>query len=516
MSKVSTNHPLYVEFAQDWAQMRKTYRGERIVKEHGFPFLPPTSGMVADGVSDTSSDGFKAYTAYRVRARFPELVKEAVESMLGVMHAKPPVIELPKRLEGMLERATLRNETMPMLLRRINEEQLITGRLGILLEVPDGPPPKGSPVNPFIALFNAEHLINWDEGEVDMIQPDSLNMVVIDETEEERFDGFNWKEVKKHRVLVLGDPFTNEQTGLYSVAVLRDDAELVVEDLESPSIQGRTLKRIPFQFINTKDVVPTPEDAPLLGLSNLSLTIYRGEADYRQSLYLQGQDTLVEIGNSGTKEGEATRVGTGAKISLPVGGDAKFIGVDSAGLEEQRLALVNDYQMGNQKAGALLEAVSRSAESGEALRVRVSARTASLNQIAMAGAFGLRELLRTAAEWVGANPDEVVVEPNLDFVDDTMAGKELVDIMAAKGLGAPISLDSIHQLEQERGLTTKTFEEELAQMELEESEGMPGATPTSAEDAESETADGEDTLPVTDPDEEPDEDDDKEKGGDDE
>ena len=480
---VDTKHPLYLEFDQDWIQLRETYRGERIVKEAGFKYLPATSGMIEDGIANTEAPGFKAYTAYRKRARFPELVKEAVESMLGVMHNKPPSIELPAALEPLREKFTLRNESLNMLLRRINEEQLITGRLGLLLEVPEAVPAEGGAVLPFAALYRAEHLINWDEGDVDKTKPDSLNLVAIDESEEERTRGFEWEFVTKHRILVLGDPFKNEQAGegVYQVGVFRENVEFTTEALITPSIGGRTMPRIPFVFVNTKDVVPTPDEAPLLGLSNLTTTIYRGEADYRQALFLQGQDTLVTIGNTNT-EGDLIRVGAGASISLPIDGDAKFIGVSADGLSEMRESLQNDYTQGNQKAGSLLEAVSRSAESGEALRVRVAARTASLNQIAMAGAFALQELLRMAAEWVGANPEEVIVEPNLDFVADIMAGKELVDLMAAKGLGAPLSIESIHSLQVERGLTTKTFEEELEAMEEEANQGMPGAITPGQED----------------------------------
>ncbi len=477
---VESKHPLYTEFNQDWAQLRDTYRGERIVKERGHAYLPPTAGMLADGaLNGTSSSGAKAYDAYRGRARFPELVRQAVETMLGVMHHKPPTIELPKKLEAMLERATLRNESLQMLLRRINEEQLITGRLGLLLEVPDSP----GPVLPYIALYQAEHIINWDDGARGNAELNSLNLVVLDESQEERINSFEWEDVKKYRVLVLGDINENEAqgTGVYSVGVFKDDGTFSQDALLEPSISGTTMDRVPFSFININDVVPTPDDAPLLGVSNLSLTIYRTEADYRQALFMQGQDTLVTIGAL-RGEGEAVRVGAGATIDLPLDGDAKFIGVSSEGLSELRSALENDYTRGEQRANGLLETVSRSAESGEALRVRVSARTASLNQIALTGAFGLQEILRMAATWVGADPEEVIVTPNLDFVADRLPAAELTGYMASKGLGAPISLQSIHEQMQDRGLTSLTWEEELVRLQEEADAGLPGAIAAGTED----------------------------------
>lgn len=505
MTEISTRHPQYLDYSEDWTLVRDCYRGERHVKRKGVEYLPMTAGMIADGGErGIGTVGGKAYAAYRRRAVFPELVREAVETMLGVMHFKPPVIELPAAMEPLFERATRRNESLEALLRRINEEQLVTGRVGLLLDVPDNVP---GPVLPHIALYCAEDIINWDQGSRGDARVEQLQLVVLDETADERTaSGFDWQSVERYRVLMLGGL---EDDGVEGVATYRmgefeEGATYSEAAMFEPSTAGRTLNEIPFVFINTKDIVPEPDDAPLAGLGALSMTVYRSEADYRQALFMQGQDTLVIIG--GRDQGGETRVGANATIEIHQGGDAKFIGVDSAGLPEMREALQNDYARGKDRAGALVEAVSRSAESGEALRVRVAARTASLTQIAQAGAFGLQEALRKLARWIGANPDEVSVTPNLDFVADTWGGQDLSALMGAKMLGAPISLLSIHELARARGLTERSWEEELEQMEREAEEGLRGAGSTDPEDergaspagapvAEDES-DGGDELPV--------------------
>jgi hypothetical protein len=117
---------------------------------------------------------------------------------------------------------------------------------------------------------------------------------------------------------------------------------------------------------------------------------------------------------------------------------------------------------------------SREAESGDALRIRVSARTASLNQIALAGAEGLQTALRTIAQWMGANPAEAKVTPNLDFVDEQMDGQALVSLMTAKSLGAPLSKRTIHDRMREQEITALTFEEEMEEIESEEPEPTGG------------------------------------------
>jgi hypothetical protein len=480
---VDSKHPLFVEFETDWLQMRETYRGQRVVKEAGAKYLPPTSGMVADGIKSPEAEGYKAYVAYRARAEFPEFVRQAVDASLGVMHHKPAVFELPPQLEPLIERATVKGESLQALLRRINEEQLVTGRLGLLIEVPTGPGEQ----QPYIAFYRGEDVINWDSGASDLTL-ESLNLVVLNESEFERetksAGDFEWEYVRKYRVLVLGEVGANEPEGTYRVGVFRDQdsagrarqegeavgTEFTEEALIEPSIGGKTALELPFVFVNAKDIVPDPDEPPLLGVSNKALTFYRGSADYRQALFMQGQDTLVVMGHVSEGTGKPMhRIGAGASIDVPIGGDAKFIGVESSGLEEMRMAQEGDKRDAGALAGRLLEDDSREKESGEALKVRVAARTATLNSIALAGAGALQELLRKLARWVGADPEAVVVTPNLDFTDDTMTGDELGKLMGAKTMGAPIAMETIHKNMEDRGMTDLTFEEEIAKMQEEKS-----------------------------------------------
>lgn len=476
---LDTKHPLYIEYQDDTEQMRDTYRGERFVKEKGFKYLPPTSGMREDGIEDATKPGWMAYDAYRKRSRCPDVVSDAIEALLGVMHRKPAIIQVPKSMEPLLLRATTRGESMQMLLQRLNEEQLVSGRAGLLADVID----KGARAGQtYIVLYKREAIINWDEAEHDdETEINSLNLVVLDETSDKRTANFQWEKVIRHRVLVLGEVEKNEPSGdaaaeggdaegaapagaTYSVGVFERQLNFSQDALIQPAIKGKTLDELPFVLVNPKDCAAQPDGPPLIGLSNLALAIYRGEADYRQSLFMQGQDTLVVIGSvqsANPDPDQPLRTGAGARLTLTQGSDAKYIGVDSTGLGEQREALENDYSKAAQKSGQLLDSVSRERESGEALRVRVAARTTTLKTVALSGAFGIEMLLKKIAKWMGEDPDEVVVTPNLDFVDDQIDGKTLVDLMSAKTMGLPLSRESIHKVMQDRGLTEKTYEEEL-------------------------------------------------------
>lgn len=476
---LSDKHPQYNDTIPDITDVRACYKGERHIKEKGAEYLPPTASQVLDGLGGTNP-GEKSYQAYKMRAQFPDYVKEAVEAMIGVMHSKDANIELPSGMEELLEKATASGESLQHLLRRINEEQLVAGRLGLLLDLPKNPNPS-NPL-PYIATYLAETLLNWDDADAeDMIR--SLNLVVLDESAYVR-ENFTWTWKERYRVLQLGTLNENETVASYSQGLFVG-TDYVETDMVPPTFRGKTLDAIPFVFINTKDVVADPDTPPLVGLARLCLSIYRSEADYRQNLYMQGQDTLVTVGmRHGSGAGgvgqhvdpddeDALRTGAGARIDLDIGGDAKYIGVNSQGLSEQRQAIQSDKETASMKAGQLVTSANGNEESGEALKIRRGAQTATLKQIAITGAAGLQQLLRLAARWMGKDESKVVVTPNLDFGDLGLMAQELLQIMQAKALGAPISEESIHDLMVERGLTKKTFDEEQKLLEDEADNEVP-------------------------------------------
>jgi len=464
---IDSTHPLYDRQINNWKMCRDSYAGEDVIKEKGQTYLPATSGQEEANINVPNSRGYQEYSRYKARAVFHEYLKEAVETAIGVMWQKPPVIELPAALEKMRENATTSGEGLLQLLRRINEEQLVTGRLGLLLDFPTTPQPIGS--TPYIAFYVAENIINWDDGLRGETVQDSLNLVVLDESEPVRKEDFQWEEEEKYRVLLIGETLANEESGTYRAGVFTDNLSFSEEKMKTPSISGGEPDSIPFVFINSKDIVASTDIPPLLGVARASLAIYRGEADYRQALHLQSQDTLVL---KGAPEGFDAVVGAGTALVIPSDADAKYIGVSSQGLPEQRQALENDKNKIAGKSGQLLDASSKQKESGEALNTRIKAQTATLNQIALAGAGGLEKILKKAAEWVNASPDEVKVIPNLDFASDKLLPDDLLKMQSAKTMGAPISEKTIHNNMQKKGLTELTYEEEQDEIEQEAPTGL--------------------------------------------
>lgn len=454
-------HPLYDLAIDDWVLMRDCYKGEKQVKSKGETYLPPTSGHQIDGMRN-GEPGREAYNAYKTRAVYHNFPYDAVESYIGLLHYKPTQIELPKEMEFIRTKASINGDSLDHLLRRIHAQQLITGRVGLLADIDSS----GSGL-PYIAMYHAENIINWDEGN-DNVGMNALNLVVLDETQYVR-ENVSWYEEIKYRILSLGDLFANEEDRKgynYQQSILYGNVEAPTRaDYVTPLFRGQPLDEIPFVFINSKDVLTTPDVPPLLGLANLSLAIYRLEADYRHTLYMQGQDTLVVVGGVNYGEDESTRVGAGAKIAVDIGGDAKFIGVSSSGLSEMRQAIQNDKEAAVTKAGQLMNSNSKQ-ESGDALKIRMAAQTANLNQVAVTAAYALEELLKKIARWMNVDDSQVKVIPNLQFADKDMRGQDFAQLIAAKNTGLlPLADESVHTILKEQGYTKLTYEEERKLME---------------------------------------------------
>lgn len=460
---VNQPHPLYVARQEQWNQMQDTYAGEGTIKERGERYLPPTEGMQLDGMGKDQK-GAKAYAAYLTRAVYHDFVKQGVEAMVGIMHREDARIEVPDKMKPMLEKLTVNGESAQMLLRKMNEYQLLYGRCGLLVEAPTGA--TIDKAVPYLALYSAPAILNWDQGaRVEGRQ--ALEFVTLNESAYERVADFQWNFRNRYRVLAMSKAAAdlggqnhdeNESTGTYQVQALPADIETIDDTAWlQPNIGATTLDEIPFIFIGTKDLAVDPDDPPLLGLSNLTLAIYRGEADYRQTLYQQGQETFVTIG---ADTENLKRLGAGARVDLPRDADAKFVGISPNGLGAMRTSLQDDKEAAAEMTSRLFDSTGTSYQSGAALRLRISAKTATLRSIAETGAEALKQALQIMARWIGEDDSKIVVEPNTDFADAEAASQTLLELTQSKTMGAPLSKKSLHRFCVQQDLTILSFEDE--------------------------------------------------------
>ena len=435
--KVSEKHPDWLDRSVEWSTMRDCKRGEIAVKAEGETYLPMPSGFRA--LEDL---GPKMYQAYLTRAQFPEILRPTLQGMVGVIHRTEAQITMPKAMESLWERATRDGLPLEAFHRRITSELLLTGRYGVMADAASAE--AGGSDLPWLAGYNAESIINWS---------DERDFYVLEESRHVR-SGFRWEMKRFYRKLELVE-------GRYVVQLYEGDEEDGAAF--NPTARGRRpLESIPFVVIGPTELSLTPQDPPLMGVARAALAAYRLDADYRHQLYMTGQETLVIV-NSDPPD----VVGAGVVLTLQAtredhAPDAKYIGPSGTGIAAHRTAILDERDNAASAGARLFDDQRRAAESGDALRIRYAAQTATLTSVAQTSAQGLEQALRHVAVMMGLNPQDVVVKPNLSFVDSTLTpeqGKALMDMW----IGGAISYQTLYENLQKGEIASaeRSHEEEL-------------------------------------------------------
>lgn len=449
---VYAKHPDYIDREEEWQLMRDATRGETAIKREGTSYLP-----MPPGFTEAPDNGVAMYNDYMDRAQFPEIVQPTAGGMVGIIHRTEAQITLPDAMEPLWEKATKEGLPLEDFHRRITMELLTTGRFAILVDAL--PAEEGGSEVPYLAGYKAEALINWDTEQT---------FYVLDESGLER-EGFAWKDVERARVLQLKD-------GVYTQTLYNGDTP---EEATTPTARGgRPLNVIPFVVLGTTDLSVEPDDPPLLGVARSAKAIYQLSADYRYQLYQTGQETFVVI-NADAPD----KVGAGIILSLKADGgadapqpDAKYVGPSGSGINAHRQAILDERGVAAQAGAKLFSSGAQGQESGEALRIRYAAETATLTSISQVSAKGLESALKLIALMMGlpqSEIDKIVVKPNLRFVESTLSPSEAVQLVKLWQDEA-ISYETLYENLQrgEIASSERGFEEELKLIDEEVEEEM--------------------------------------------
>lgn len=450
-------HPAYLKAMLDWKLMRDAVEGEGKIKSENEIYLPIKSGTAA--IEDVTIRD-RAYQAYKLRAEFPELVSPTIRGSVGVIVDQEPKIELPKSMEPLLERATRDGLTMMSLFRRICLEVMTTGRFGLL-------PGLTQVGNPYLATYVTEAITNWDENEeqiTDFTMLDECRLVLDRSTGE-------WNASYQYRELYIEDGQYRQRVwtsanGTSWVSTEQDPATL-------PPRQGvrRPYAELPFVFINTNDLTSDPDDIPLYGLAKLAVRVYRLDADYTFAMHMTSEPTPWVSGfadpASSVEKGEVpTTLGSSKIWVLSENAQAGFLEFSGAGIAAQAEAINSALQRAVLFGANMLADGKKSAESGDALKLRMGSQTSTLRTISETAASGLERALKNLAVWLGEDPNAVSVKPNTDFFDQTLNPQDITALVAG-WMAEAYSKETLFERLQKGGVVNieRTFEEEQALIE---------------------------------------------------
>lgn len=442
-------HADYAGRTAQWTKIRDVIDGEDKVKAQGQSYLPKPSGM-----TDTAM-----YTAYKLRSAFYPVAERTMRGLSGMVFRHSPVLELPDRMEEMRENLTTDGYSFEVLTEEIVREALTVGRYGILVDFPVYN--SNSSVLPHFATYFAEDIINWQQRFIGGKKV--LTRVVLRDDIDNTFgeDTVVYLELilneEGHYEVRRWEAQVTDQRGVTNIGTTKT---FVMTQTAVPIINGAPLDRIPFIFINTYNMRPDIVKPPFLDVVNVNLSHYRNSADYEHALYLTAQPTPWIAGQL-DESSRPQSIGSGTIWYLPENSQAGFLEFKGQGVGAQRTAMQDKEDRMGALGARMIRDSSAINETAETVRLRGRGETSLLTSTVNMTTNGLRKAFRLAAEWVGADPDDIKILINQDFIETRMSPEELATLVRSWQAGA-ISRQTLHENLQKGEIVppNRTMEEE--------------------------------------------------------
>jgi hypothetical protein len=441
MSKttVDTTHKKYASMNDQWFKCRAVASGQKAVHAAGETFLPKLKDQTAED-----------YKSYKLRASFFNASWRTISALSGLIFRKPPVVDVAKSTEPMLEDVTMSGIDFQVFAQQTAIEILTTGRIGILVDFPSQSTEgmtqadaEAEKIRPTMQKYQAESIINWKTAR--MGNETALFMVVLREDVTLKPENeFEHKTEVRYRVLDLArrkleDKASENEGIVYRVRVFRiedKEQQQVGSDL-FPLMNGKPLTYIPFYFIGVDDTTPDVDEPPLIDLVDLNLAHYRTGADYAHGLHFTGLPTAVVSGYSPEDKADKLYIGSQSAWTFPdPQAKATFLEFTGQGLQALEKALEKMEQQMAILGARLLTAEKKDAETAQVAQIHRAGESSVLSAIAQTISIGLTKALNMFCEWAG-QPGKWSVSLNRDFLPVGMTPQELTALLVGWQMGAP-------------------------------------------------------------------------------
>jgi hypothetical protein len=436
---VNATHPLYQARIADWRLLRDCLEGERAIQASGKVYVPPL-----DKQSTTE------YDAYLTRGMFYGACQRTAQGLAGFVLRREPTVTWPGADE-ILEHAGYKGESFRQMIQKTLDQSIGMGRVGVLVDAGMG---AGAGKKPKMSLYHAEHILNWDEREIDgELRPTMI--VLREKVYEFGDDGFEQKETTKFRVLRLGLPTAprvegkdsdkfdleayyknlgasidqlveasqaNDDQGVYFVDIWRkvdgekaDEVEYVFEETIVPRANGgKFLTSIPFVIINNEDCELTPTKPPLVDMASVNVSHFRNSVDLEHGLHFTALPQAWAAGF--TTNGDLTIGSSTAWVTDIPGAQAGYLEFTGQGLRPLETRMERKEKLMAVLGARLLEEQAAGVEAAETVKLRQAGDRSVLVTIADNVGGGLTKVLRIMAAWAGVQSAESAkVELNSDF-----------------------------------------------------------------------------------------------------
>jgi len=456
--------PQYSASLKTWAKMRDTLAGEERMQNQSVSqnstykncsTSEPSTSMtqylrMSEGLRNQSKNGWGRFCDYVFRTMYYPFPLTIKNQSLGMINGQDAIIELPTQLEYLLTDATQTQEPLKNVLSCINDEQLSVGRIGIMLETTVD---KSKPFN--IMFYNAESVVDWEYNTVHGEQ--HATWVKLKEIVSVR-NGGSFENEDQYRILAIDEAGYYFQYVTTDENVAPDNVFNVPEDNRLyPTIREQKTKSIPFVMCNVNSLGFNIEAPPLEGVSDASIKLFQGDAEYRDVLYWAGVATLFTVGMH-SDEADKVTIGNGQYNNISdSGGSAMYVsaGADAVAPNKDNVESLKMYC-----ASLGVDLLNQGIESGDALNARINVKTSTLKTLSKTGSYALEALLRMGAEWMGLNPDDISVKGNVEFGDKVYNADELLKLSGLV-MNGNMSEQALFNVMKSQGLTSaETIEDE--------------------------------------------------------
>ena len=407
-----------------------------------YSFYVPRWELTTDVVNTTVTDYLRVADV-NDEERNEEYVKNAIltnftsrtkQGLIGAVYRLEPEVDLSTTVDYLIEDATGSSLTLNQLSKAIVGDVLETGRVGLLIDFPQGEggsqtveEVEAGGVKARIVKYEAISIIN--QHTITINGRTVLDLVTLKETSETLdVDGFTWILKVQYRALRL-------MGGVY-VQELYDEAEDLIESFEPTKKDGSRFTEIPFVFIGSEDNDANYDNSPLYDLARVNIGHYRDSANFQESVYFVGQATLVlNIGEMSTIDWHAenpkgARMGSRNGIVVGPGGSATLLQANPNQLADEAMKRKEEQMI---MIGARIITPNSGVETAEAARIRHGSENSVLSNIVHNVSTGLTDAIDFASEFMGGGEEENIYELNDMFFDDTidpqmiMASIQLMD-----------------------------------------------------------------------------------------
>ena len=432
-------------------------------------------------------DAKSRYDAYIGRAVFYNVAGRTLDSLVGRVFTRAPVVDVPAPLQPVVDDTDGQTTSVDQLAQKAVALTVAFGGCGLHVDYPvtEGGATRQQlntgAIKPTIHLHERKNVTNWRKVRRD--GRELLTLVVLRETYTITDDGFKSSEATQYRVLrLVNNIYTVE---LWRKAEKTSGYSIAIGPLVPTDSNGNVYNEIPFRFVNPRGNGCDVEKSPMYDICDLNIAHYRNSADYEESVFVVGQPTVYASGLTETwvKEvlGGKLQIGARGIIPLPEGGNA---GMMQAAPNTMAFEAMQHKERQMLALGAKLVEQKQVQRTATEAGIEEQAESSVLSSVARNVSDGILWALQWCGYFVGVEEGQIKFELNTDFDLVNMSPAER-DQLLKEWQAEAISFSELRENLRRVGVATLPDNEAMAAIEQDRMNFAPEAdTPDDTPDAD--------------------------------